>query len=185
MSTEKPTKIGVPKDLRKTLEVDFPPRDVMMEDGRVLMVSCGTPAPMHAVHLRVGQCLQIKSRHDCHVLKYDEAKKAMALPDTAETMDPAMYSTIMEWLAAVERAAPYTLAELAYDIDAQQIASLLGMGLTGLAARLRGRTKWPVSDVYRLKLQFPQLDLEATCREIYLREFWAEQATGREAKDAH
>lgn len=167
---------------RKTLPVQFSPRDIQTADGRVLSVSCGTPSPMHAIHLRVGQHLLLRSDEDYALWPYVDIRNMLAMPEAAEDLDPLLLSALREWTQAVERAAPYTITELAYDVSAERLCTLLGIGLAGLAARQRGNTKWPVSDLYVLKMQFPSLDLEATCREIYLRERMADQI--KEEKNA-
>ena len=164
-------KMRTDKALRKSLVVNFPPREIRTEDGSMLGISCSAPHPLHAVHLRAGQHVQIQTSADVMRLSYAQVRDILRLPaaELAES-DPLLVANLREWFDAVEAAAPYTITELAYDVDAETICRVLDIGIGGLAARQRGRTKWPASDLFLLKLQFPQLDVEATCREIYLRE---------------
>ena len=162
---------NVPRAVRRSLVVRFAPRDVRTEDGSVVSLSCGAPHPPYAIHLRSGQHIQIQSASDVMRLPYTQVRDVLRLPpEDLQEQDPAVISAFREWADAVEEAAPYTLTELAYDVDAETLCRILNIGIGGLASRQRGRTKWPVSDLYLLKLQFPRLDLEATCREIYMRE---------------
>jgi hypothetical protein len=63
---------------------------------------------------------------------------------------------------------PYTLKELVADRGIVEVSTVLEVEYPSLRHRMAGRVAMSVDELYTLHLQYPQMDLLATAKDIYL-----------------